>query len=495
MRSIRAYIVGGSTYGRLVLLVGLLIGFPLLVLPFNPAELVYAPAFVIPMVLSVAAGFIICIVTYHQQEKVSEYQAPVQRSSLPVFFVWIYSLSWGALPFLLSGQLEPLQALFESVSGWTTTGITLVDVEGLPHILLFYRSFTQYCGGTGFVLMMIMFVRGKQSMNLFSTEAHVEQMMPSLRQTARFIFSIYSIFLAVGTVLYFLAGMDLFDALCHTMSAVSTAGFSSHAGGISAHDSVAIEAITVLLMLLGASNFALLLMFTEGKMRKVFKSTELRFMAGLLALFIPLTAMSLFIETDLSLGQSFRNAIFAVVSAFSTTGYSTMDFVTMPPFALGLLMLLMVIGGSSGSTAGGIKLSRTYFILRITRENIRRRISPAIRTAIPTYNAVRGKVEIDYPLIADTLGFITCYFTILVIGTLLVTLTAGCTLFEGMFEFTSVLGTSGVSSGLVNTQSNPATLIVLMSGMILGRLEIFVVFYGLAASVKMVRRLFQKHSS
>ena len=494
MAGLRQHISRGSNYGKLVLLIGLLVGVPLVVLPFYPAEARYMPAFLFPMLFSFLLGFAICETTYRKKEAVNVWQSPLQRGSLVILFVWSYSFCIGAAPFVIAGQLDLVRALFESVSGWTTTGLTVVDVTAMPRIFLFHRSFMQYCGGLGFILMMAIVVQSKQSMVLYNAEGHLDRLMPSLKQTSRIIFAIYSGFLVLGTLLYRLFGMKLFDAVCHTMSALSTAGFTTQAGSIGAYGSLPIETVTVILMLVGASNFAILLLLTEGKIRQIFRVTEMRFLVCLLAVFVPLSACSLAAGMNIGIGESFRHALFGVVTTFSTTGYSTTNYAAWPPFALGLLILLMIIGGSAGSTAGGIKLSRTYFLLRITRENIRARLSPAIQTTSPTYITARGKAPIDNALVVDTFGFVACYMGVCIVGTLLTALTAGCSLFDAMFEFASALGTVGISNGLTNAGTNAATLVVEMAGMILGRLEVFVVFFGLVSGVQLMKRKLRRKS-
>ncbi|MCL1848519.1 MAG: hypothetical protein FWF83_02450, partial [Clostridiales bacterium] len=204
--------------------------------------------------------------------------------------------------------------------------------------------------------------------------------------------------------------------------------------------------------------------------------------------FVPLTAASLGWRYGFGAEKSLINALFGVVSTFTTTGYSTMNYAHWPPFALGLLMLLMLVGGSVGSTAGGVKLLRVYLLIRITRENMRGRLSPARRQTAPVYYRAQGKMPVDDALIRDTVGFTACYMAVVVFGTLLLTLTAGCTLFDAMFEFTSAFGTVGISNGLTNAGASLGSLLVLMAGMILGRLEIFIVFIGLYAGVHLLRQ-------
>ena len=403
-------------------------------------------------------------------------------------FAWCFAFFAGASPFIIGGQLSFLLAVFESVSGWTTTGLTVVDVTSMPHIYLFHRSFMQYCGGLGFIIMIAMLVRGKQNMSLYNAEGHPDRLMPSLKKTSQTIFRLYSCFLIAGSLIYRVFGMRLFDAICHTMSALSTAGFTTQAHSIGEYNSLPLEIITVVLMLVGSTNFAILLLLVKRKFRQISRVSEVRFMAGLLIVFVPLSAFSLMSKMGLGLGRSFMNALFGVVTTFTTTGYSTMNYALWPPFALGLLVVLMIIGGSVGSTAGGIKLLRTYLLIRITKENVKGRISPARRVTAPVYYRAQGKMPIDNTLIKDTVGFVSCYIGIFIVGTLLLTLTADSSLFDAMFEFASAFGTVGISNGLTNAGASVGSLLILMVGMILGRLEVFIVFIGIFTGIKTLKR-------
>lgn len=483
MKKIR---LGASYYGKLALLIGVMVAAPLLVLPFYPQERSFAPAFLIPSAVCICAGLILCLRPGAAQtaEISGEWQSPMQRGSLPVLFAWCLGFASGAAPFILSKQLSPLHALFESVSGWTTTGLAVSDVAALPKIFLFHRSFMQFCGGLGFIMMMLVLVQGRQAVSLYTAEGHADRLRPSIKQTARTVLLLYSGCLAAGIFLYCICGMELFDAVCHTMSALSTAGFTTQPGSIGHYGSIPIEIITIILMLIGSTNFAVLLLFARGKLRQALRVSELRFLAALLLILTPLTAISLSQSTGLGFGASLHNALFGLVTAYSTTGYSVMDYAAWPPFALGILMLLMVIGGGAGSTAGGIKLSRTYLLLRIAREDITKRLSPARRVSFPVYHTAQGKTEIDSRLIESTAGFVVCYMAILVAGTLLITLTEGCSLFDAAFEFTSAFGTVGISNGITSPGASAGTLIVEMVGMVLGRLEIFIVFIGIDSAAK-----------
>ena len=246
------------------------------------------------------------------------------------------------------------------------------------------------------------------------------------------------------------------------------------------------------MMLIGTTNFAVLLLLVRRKWRQAMRVSEVKFMLLLLLTFVPVTALSLISGLNMGLGEGFRHALFDVSSALSTTGYSTMSYTSWPPLAIGILILMMLIGGGIGSTAGGIKLSRVYLMLRITMQNIRKRLLPPRNVEAPYYVRAQGKTTIDATLATDTTGFVACYLSLFILGALLLTVTAGCSLTEAMFEFASALGTVGLSIGLTTSATGAATLIVEMFGMILGRLEIFIVLIGAYSGISVLKQKIKK---
>lgn len=479
-----------SGVGMLMIIIGVLVMAPLLFFGFYHQDVQYIPAFVIPGGSSVVLGIALCLARKKSTESRESWRSNLCTSSLTVLFAWLWGVLVGALPFVFGGQLTMVQALFEAVSGWTTTGLSVMDVTVTPMIYLFHRSFMQYCGGLGFIMVMILLTTGKRFMSLYNAEGHPDKLMPNLKKTAQAIFMIYNVCLVLGIIAYRIAGMTWFDGICHSMCSLSTGGFSTKLNSIGEYDSVAIEAITIVLMLIGTTNFASLLLLAKGKLKSFFRVSEVRFMFLLLLIFIPLTAVSLAEGLNISLLEGLRKSTFDVVSAMSTSGYSTMSYAQWPHFAIGVLILVMVIGGGIGSTAGGIKLSRVYLMLRMTATNIKRRLSPANNVEAPHYVKAQGKVPIDRDLAEDTTGFIMSYLVIYIIGSLLMTVTADCTLMEGMFDFASSLSTVGLSIGITNPMTNNATLIVEMAGMLLGRLEIFIVLVGITSGFSAIRSFF-----
>lgn len=484
-----------SIIGKLMILIGILVLFPISILPWYPQDVSYITYFLYPGGASVVLGIGLSLIAMcKKQKKVqTDWKTSMGRSSLTVLFAWSWGVLIGALPFYISGQLTFVQSIFEAVSGWTTTGLSVVDVRNIPMIYLFHRSFMQYCGGLGFIMVMILFISSKQSMNLYSAEGHPDKIMPNIKKTAQAIFIIYNICLVLGSIAYRIAGMTWFDGICHSMCSLSTGGFSTKLNSIGEYDSVAIEVITIVLMLIGTTNFAALILLAKGKVRDFCKVSEVRFMFLLLAIFIPPTAVSLSRGLGISLAEGFRKSTFDIVSAMSTSGYSTMSYAEWPHFAIGVLILMMIIGGGIGSTAGGIKLSRAYLMLRVAASDIKRRLSPARNVEAPQYQKADGKKPIDRELIDDTTGFFVSYLVIYIIGTLALTVTADCTLMEAMFDFASSLSTVGLSIGITNPTTCAPALIVEMIGMMLGRLEIFIVLIGITFGFDMLKSRFVKH--
>ena len=197
----RKFIREESSIGKLILLIGMLLAVPLLALPFYPEESGDAPAFLIPAVFSILLGLVFGFLTRHKKEAYN-YRGHLYASSMTVLAAWGYGILAGAAPFLLAGRLGVVQALFEAVSGWTTTGLSVVDVREAGRLFLFHRSFMQFCGGLGFVMMMIIFVQERESVNLYNAEGHPDRLMPNLGKTARAISLMYCGFLAVGTLAY-----------------------------------------------------------------------------------------------------------------------------------------------------------------------------------------------------------------------------------------------------------------------------------------------------
>lgn len=467
-------------YGQFLILIGMLLLVPLVTIVFYPQDIHQIYAFLIPAFIAILLGLGICY-CYPKRRLPNHWRSSIHEGSLTVLYAWFIGIVLGALPFVISGQLSFVQALFEAVSGWTTTGLSVVDVTKVNHLFQFHRCFMQFCGGLGFIMMILFFVQENQAASLYDAEGHPDRLEPRLIDTVRMIFGIYFISLVIGSVLYYVFGMNWFDSLFHAMCSLSTGGFSTQVDSIGAYRSVAIEWVTIFLMVIGTTNFAVLLLMVKRKWKQVIKISELRLFSILAIVFTFIVAVSLSYSLYINFSESLRIAIFNVVSALSTTGYATMPYQNWPTLAVFALIILMLIGGGYGSTAGGMKLTRIYIAFQTLRKTFRQKLSSKRSVNKIYHYRAQGKTEINATLMQDTLSYILIYFIIFLIGTSLITFFLNCDLQSAMFEFASALGTVGLSIGLTGPETPAIILIIEMCGMLLGRLEIFVVFIGISA--------------
>ena len=309
---------------------------------------------------------------------------------------WLLIAAYGALPFIFSGELSFVDAYFESMSGFTTTGATVLpDIEALPKSLLFWRSFTHWLGGLGIILLLIIILPflGAGGKLLYRSEVpglDKQGLRPRIKDSALILFKIYAALTLAMTLLLMLAGMDLFEAFCHTFGTLATGGFSTRNASIAAYDSVLIEGIIVLFMLIAGTSFGLLYCLSRKEWRKVLVNSEWRLYITIMALSALLITANLMgaqgvvpcAESDITAATSpgffasLRMAVFQTVSIMTTTGYCTQDFNAWPYFSRALLVLLMFVGGCSGSTGGGLKVIRILVLFKLLRQHLERTFQP-----------------------------------------------------------------------------------------------------------------------
>ncbi len=472
---------------KMLVLFGIILMIPSLIVVAYPQEAKYIPAFLIPCILTVLIAVFLDVQKKFSKKKKEKSK---QHDVVVVVAVWIFAFIMGGVPFFISGLMDPLHSLFESVSGWTATGFTvLVSVEETPHIFLFYRSFMQFIGGVGFVLLILLFATGSDAMKLFSAEGHPDKLEPNLIGTARYTMLIYMGFTAAGVILYIIAGMNWFEAICHSMSALGTGGFSPKAEGIAYYNSLPIEIITIVLMLIGSTNFGVLALLLKGKFSKLKKIGELRFFFIILGIFVLIIALSGVGYVYSSFGHSLRNAAFEAVSAVTTTGYTISNINDWRPVMMFIMLLLMLIGGGAGSTAGGIKYSRIYMLFKSFIASIRLKFMPERSVYEPSVYKPQGKLYITDKISLQTHHFCLVYIVTFIAGSLLLTF-ADIPIGEAMYEFSSALGGVGLTTGITAAGASSYVLIIQIIGMILGRLEVYIVYVFIAAGVKKFLGLF-----
>jgi trk system potassium uptake protein TrkH len=469
--------------GQIIALIGLFHLVPLLLLLVYPQEIHVAGGFILAGAPLVVVG-LLAWRWFTPKEPLS---LSVQEGSVVVLAVWLLALLSATVPLMYATPLNFVQALFESTSGWTCTGLTVIDVAQTSPIVLFYRSFIQLAGGAGFAIIALSAVAGSFSAGLVAAEGRTDQLAPHVRQSASIVLTMYSGYTILGILALRLAGMDWFDSVNHAFTAVATAGFSTRTTSIGYWDNPAIEAVLIVLMLLGAINFFIAYTFLRGKVRAVIRSGEIRLMTALIgggAVLLLLVTTSHIYPT---LEKAVRVALFELVSALTTTGFSTVDYRTWPDFGWLVLILAMLFGGGTGSTAGGIKLLRIYIVYKAMEWEIRRAFMPRHMINEPAIWQGDRRTLLDDRQVRQVALFIGLYLSVFLVGSGLM-MAYGYSLKESLFEFASTLGTTGLSVGVTSPNLPPVLLLAQSFAMLLGRLEFFAVIVGAIKLLSDLRR-------
>ena len=358
--------------GLICLIAGLLILSPLALLLAYRQEASAAWGFLLPGLLLSVSGSLL----WRGLRPRAAVSLSTLEGNVIVLVCWIAAIVVSAIPFLVISKLNLLQALFESTSGWTTAGLSVVDVEHASPLILFYRSVLQLAGGAGLAILMLSALGGPVGPGLSIAEGRSEQLLPHVRQSAKLVLSLYAGYVVVGTLALAVAGMSWFDAVNHAFTALSTGGFSTRTESIAYWQSPAIEAVLMVLMLLGTTNFLTAYTLLKGRFRAVVQNSEIRLTALLIILGSGVVFLGGTAAWSGALGQRLRVAIFNTVSALSTTGFATVDFRPWTGLGWLVLVLLMLVGGATGSTAGGVKQYRIFVLYRGLVWEFRRRLLP-----------------------------------------------------------------------------------------------------------------------
>lgn len=459
--------------GEVIAIIGVIYLVPLLLLLVYPSESVYAGGFVAVGAPLLMLGYALWRF-FAPEEKLT---VNVQEAYVIVVIVWLTSVLSGAIPLMLISELTFSQALFESTSAWTTTGLTVVNVEQAPRLILFYRSFLQWTGGAGFAIITISAIGVIFGSGLSVAEGRTEQLAPHVKNSARIVLRLYVGYAIVGILALRVAGMSWFDAVIHAFSALSTGGFSTRTASVGHFDSPLIEAIIIVLMIMGAVSFVVAYLLLQRKFRVVSRNGELRFMSlvwvGAIFLLFSFVTVAVYPTVE----KAVRVAAFEVTSALSGAGFTTSDPRAWPDFGWMVLIIVMLMGGGSGSTAGGIKQFRIYILYKAVVWEIRRAFMPRHMVNEPAIWQGERRYLMHDQEVRQIALFIGLYLSFFLAGSGLFT-AYGFTMKESMFEFSSALGNVGISVG-VTTPDLPGPLLVFQSfAMLLGRLEFFALIIG-----------------
>jgi trk system potassium uptake protein TrkH len=469
------YLLIGRLLGFLLVINGLLM---LLCLPvslaFNDGA---ATHFAISATVIIALGLLFRQATRNYAKRMGQ-----REGYLIVFSGWVIMTLTGTLPYALNGALGDsyTHIFFESVSGYTTTGATILEmIEGLPESILLWRSITQWIGGMGIIVLAVAILPllGVGGMQLFIAESpgpSADKLHPRIKETARRLWQIYLLLTVCEIVLLSLGGMSIFDAVCHAFTTVSTGGFSTRDASIAAFGSTYIEWVIILFMFLSGVNFTLTFFLLRGEPGRLLKNEEFRLYLIIVLSFSVVIGLVRMIDAGEFSHEILRASCFQVVSLTTTTGYVTADYASWPVPAGALLLMLMFVGGSAGSTSGGIKVIRHLIVLKHSWLELTRLIQP--HAVVP----VRFNRRVVSERITFNIhSFFLLYLFFFAIGLIFIAFTEGGWL-TSIGASAACLGNIGPGWGSVGpaqtySQVSDSGLWWLGFLMLLGRLELFTV--------------------
>ncbi len=392
---------------------------------------------------------------------------------------WLMICILGALPYLLNGDMDPITALFESVSGFTTTGVTTArSFQDFPASILIWRCLTHWCGGIGVIMLFIVIMPQMNSGAGYLFDAEMsggvtEHTLPRIKESAMLILTIYVFLTAVEICLFMFAGISLPHSINLALATMATGGFSYYNDSLISFNSVYVEIIAVVFMLISSMNFSLYYKIWRGDWTAFMEDSEHKYYLSLLAVAACLITIDLYGSGYFSsILQSARHGFFQAISIGSTTGFASDDFNKWPPFSRFILLLLMFIGGCSGSTAGGIKISRIAVLIKASWAELLRTLHPKIVYSIK----IRNK-PVESRVVGSITRFFFLYIIVFMVLTILISLT-GLSLMDSMGVIAACLSSVGPAFGIVGPTATYGDIssfgrLISICAMILGRLEIF----------------------
>lgn len=436
--------------------------------------------FLISTIITLVAGIIGLLIGRRAESRMGE-----REGYVIVAMVWVVFSIFGMLPYYLSGQVGSFtDAWFETMSGFTTTGATIIpDLDLITHGLLFWRSLTQWIGGMGIIVLSIAIlpIFGLNGMQLYAAEVTgltYEKVSPRISDTAKMMWSTYLVLTATEVLGLWLCGMPIFDAVCHSFSTIATGGFSTKNNSLAYYDSAAIHYMVTFFMFISGINFVLMIYLIRGKARNMVKDEELRWYSIAVVLFTLLITIGLYISRPgwsfVHMERSFRDSIFTVISAMTSTGYTISDYMYWPVVAWVVIFFLMLTGACAGSTAGGIKWVRLSIILKNGVAEFQRRIHPNAIVPVKLNDKAVPQQTIN-----NIMAFLIFYVFIIAV-TVVIFCACGVNFDEAIGSAVSAMGNVGISIGQFGPSGTYAEFPIVAKWvmsfvMLIGRLEIFTV--------------------
>jgi trk system potassium uptake protein len=474
--------------GNVCVLLGAAMLIPILIaLIYNEPK--YIASFLYSAIISILIGFLLV--------KLFKIEIKMTLKSAMIFstIIWLIACALGALPYYLSGELSYLNSYFEAMSGFTTTGFSMyANLDGVSYTINFWRAFTQWIGGLGIIFLLLALLRstGADVMRLYLAEGRDERLVPSIKHSTRIIVYIYLLFTAIGILLFLAAGMPLFDSVFHTFASLSTGGFGMHNTSVLYYNSVWIEIAAMIIMMIGATNFALHYTVIKGNWKEYFKDIETKVAYSLIILSTALVTFVLY--NHQVYGNDFllnlRFALFQMVSAITTTGLQTAFYPDILSKWIGLgtflMTIIMIIGAGSLSTGGGIKWLRLGILLKGISWQVKSFILPGKAVMAKKLHHVTD-LQITDDVLRLTGAFLSTYILVYIISVIIV-LIYYPDISRVIFEVASALSNVGLSSGIITPDSPVLVKLVFIIDFWMGRLEIWPVLLLIAIAINNIVR-------
>ncbi len=447
-------------------------------IPLIVAFIYNEPQYYVPFISSAIISGIIGLIFI----KIFKREIEFTLKSAMIFstIIWLITCALAALPYFFSGELSYLNAYFEAMSGFTTTGFSMYPLlDVVSPTINFYRGFTQWIGGLGIIFLLLVLLRstGGDVLRLYLAEGREERLRPSIKHSTNIIVYIYLLFTAIAIILFYIAGMPLFDSIFYAFTALSTGGFGLHKTSLLFYNSIWIEIAAMIIMIIGATNFALHYTVLKGNWREYFKDIETKVAYSLIILSTLLVTLVLYNNqvygNDILL--NFRYALFQMVSAITTTGLQTAFYPDLLAKWIGLgtflITILMIIGAGSLSTGGGIKWLRLGILLKGIIWQVKSFILPGKAVMAKRIHHVTD-LKITDEILRITSAFVFTYFVIYIVSVIIV-LIYYPDISRVIFEVASALSNVGLSSGVLSPSSPALVKIVFIIDFWMGRLEIW----------------------
>lgn len=435
-----------------------------------------ANAFLISLVITITSGLILYLPFRKTKKNIGK-----REGYILIILTFVFFSLFGSLPFILSeSKFSLTDSFFESMSGITTTGASVIpNVEILSTGILFWRSFTQWLGGMGIIIMSLSVLPflGITGMSLISSESsdvNIDRINPKIKDTILIVLVIYLILTSLETIFLTVGGMDFFDSLCHSFSTISTGGFSTHNNSLGNWSSPFIQYVIIFFMIISGMNFSLLYLGFSNSLKKILKNEEIKIYLAFIFIITAIVAIGWIIISNTGIEESLRKSLFQITSLLSSTGFYTAEYKFWNETIFIILFTLLFIGGTSGSASGGVKVMRFVLILKGSYNELLRLLHP--NAVIPIRCNTKSVALTTF---SNILIFCLIYILIFLIGSLILMI-AGVDFLSAMGSTASCLGNIGPGVGVIAPFDTYIHLSVFSKWflsfiMLIGRLEVFVI--------------------